>query len=288
MNRKGKITRVLVLAVALLVLPGAAQAETYAEFYLGGVQAANAPMHPSIANWGGWSQSSWDIPGRLDPAFLGGLKIGTWFVREGFLGFNYPEWMKYFGFYLDFSYHRLDFRRQTLTDHMSAPGYYESNIGKFWSEGKAATLAFMFAFRYGFLPNKEVPFGRLQPYVAVGPAILFASQKPAFTREVLVAQNPVMVPLPYKLTPPVAYQKDFASDSVAAICLAVDAGVRWMALKNVSVDLFFRYRYARPSFTYSFPEPEASYWGDPLGNTSLTLKPTFHLFSGNLGVAYHF
>ena len=37
----------------------------------------------------------------------------------------------------------------------------------------------MFAGRYGFLPDSEVPFGRLQPYIAVGPA-LFCVQPEAY------------------------------------------------------------------------------------------------------------
>ena len=41
----------------------------------------------------------------------GGVKLGTWFVREGTLGFDYPDWMKYLGFYLDFKVHRLVYER---------------------------------------------------------------------------------------------------------------------------------------------------------------------------------
>jgi hypothetical protein len=101
------------------------------------------------------------------------VKIGTWFVKEGFLGYDYPAWAKYFGFYTDFSYHRLDFRRQTISTPPTGVG-----ANTFFSEGHAATWAFMFACRCGLLPDAEVPFGRLQPYVAVGPALLFSSQTP--------------------------------------------------------------------------------------------------------------
>lgn len=197
---------------------------------------------------------------------MGGLKVGTWFVKERFLGYNSPDWMQYFGCYLDSSYHRLNFRRQ---DGVMVSGLIFPQT--FWSKGTAATLGFMLVARYGFLRDSEVPFGRLQPYVAVGPALFFASQEPA--AEVRAA-------LP---GPPIIIQSvKSGTDSDVALALAVDAGVRWMASKNVSIDVFFKYRFAEPSFHYT-------YFDGSLGSTRpFDLKPTFHLFSGNVGVAYHF
>ncbi|MBI4643393.1 MAG: hypothetical protein HY790_10680 [Deltaproteobacteria bacterium] len=271
-------TGLLLLLAMLVVLPGPAPAEMYVEAYLGGVQGANAPLDTRVSdNFSidiveqgtlGVGFTSGRIPGRLDPAIMGGLKLGTWFVREGFLGMDYPAWMRYFGFYLDFMMHRLNFRPQsghTLTT-VSLDGVSVTTPGSFTfrSEGVAPTLAFMFAARYGFFPDSEVPFGRLQPYVAVGPAIMFASQQPTI------------------IFTDLGVTADMESQSSAVICLAVEAGLRWMALKNVSIDVSFKYRYAEPSFSYSFISPLTSQ------RMTFTLDPTFHLFSGQVGAAYHF
>ncbi len=293
----------LLLALALLALPGAARAEMYVEGYIGGVQGANASMDVSASILYPPNEFTEHVPGRLDPAVMGGLKIGTWFVKEGFLGYDYPDCMKYFGFYLDFSYHRLNFRpqfgRTTVNDNPADTGF--SNI--FSSEGSAATLAFMFAARYGFLPDSEVPFGRLQPYVAVGPAILFDSQNPSFQFMLGREMKPVPgVSVRQPLDGPISNILEIVkpgSQSTAVICLAAEAGVRWMCLKNVSVDVSFKYRYAAPSFTYNYNDlyhasdlAITSSKLDPVmlvnSRRSFTLDPSFNLFSGQVGVAYHF
>lgn len=169
MKSMGKICCVLVvvLLAALAVFPGVAKSEMYVEAYLGGTQAANARSALKM------DSLDMGLPGRFDPAFLGGLKIGTWFVREGFLGYRYPDWMKHFGFYLDFNYHRLNMRPQNAAffDGVTTQTY------TFVSNGSVATLAFMFAARYGFYPDSAAPLGRFQPYLGLGPALLFASQR---------------------------------------------------------------------------------------------------------------
>jgi opacity protein-like surface antigen len=264
----------VILVAALAILPTPVWGEMYAEVYLGGVQGANAPMSAKIVDHPvpGWTYAeNWSIKGQLDPAVLGGLKLGTWFVKEDFLGYDYPAWAKYFGFYLDFSYHKLNFKQQLfpLTTSLSFngeprpaewPGWSDNH---FFSKGWAATLAFMFAGRYGFYPDQEVPFGRLQPYLAVGPAIFITSQNPTF--------------VPWS-----NHTCSSGSNSDVTIALAVEAGIRWMCLKNVSIDLSFKYRYAQPTFHTTL---KSDYFLEP---QSVTLNPTFHLLSGQLGVAYHF
>jgi opacity protein-like surface antigen len=264
--KKGKV---FVVALALLALvAGTAQAEMYVEGYLGG-NFAGSDSSPLATALNAPFTFSGNFPGNIDPAFQGGIKIGTWFVKEGFLGYNYPEWMKYLGFYLDFSYHRVDYPERaqggiiTPFQGPAVPISYQAQ-----SEGGAATLAFMFAFRYGFLPDSEVPFGRLQPYVAVGPAIMWTFQQPTFT---------VGVPL-------VGTQFAIKPDACHAnvIALAVETGVRWMCLKNVSVDVSFKYRAAHPIYDY---EHVSFFTG---ATDRFQHSAAYNFFSVQVGAAYHF
>jgi len=259
------------LAATLLVLPVGAGAEMYVEAYLGGVFPASESF-----NFGATPTSFYtynvNVPGKYNPAVLGGLKLGTWFVKEGFLGFNYPDWMKYFGFFLDFSYHRLDLKQQQASYREVFAGLASQGQLNFSSEGTAATLAFMFAGRYGFFPDSEVPFGRLQPYVAVGPALCFITQRPRF--------NFVSFSGPF-----LTDDLDLASKSDVALALAAEAGLRWMALKNVSLDASFKYRYAQPGFTYTLSPGGNGFF---VAQHDISIEPTLHLFSFQVGAAYHF
>lgn len=272
----------LLILAALVVFPGPAKGEMYVEGYIGGSFPADSgtsftTSHPmNIGVDSGLRRDSHSVTGWFNPAVKGGLKLGTWFVKEGFLGYSYPDWAKYFGFYLDFSYHSLNFGDQTM--RTSARDFVygtTANVtgvqNKFKSDGAAITLAFMFAARYGFFPDSEVPFGRLQPYVAVGPAILFSSQNPTISSAVLVNQNFFN----YVIKP--------GSQSSTNIALAVEGGVRYMALKNVSLDVSFKYRYAAPTYTYT--------WSDqynPTFRRSNTLSFDYNLLSFQCGAAYHF
>jgi opacity protein-like surface antigen len=265
MKKSYALAGVMILAAVLMVMPVGAQAEMYIEAYLGGAFAGDMGdslnMRIPTAN----QTVTGNLPGHAQPAVLGGLKLGTWFVKEGFLGYNYPDWMKYLGFYLDFCYHRLDLKNQNFNTKLYNGGVFANNFSTdFQSEGTAATLAFMFAARYGFLPDSEVPFGRLQPYVAVGPAILFSTQQPKIN--VLTSGQTI----------------DSGSQGSTDICLAVDAGIRYMALKNVSIDASFKYRWANPSYSYG---GAVSVTGAPV---SYDYSPTYNLFSFQLGAAYHF
>jgi hypothetical protein len=333
MRPRGGISWGLVLA-ALLVLPTAVQAEMFIEGYMGGVAGGGAGTSTSrnfVSPGPTVSTPTGFLPGGaqfsypttvmgstgaafdgISPAFVGGLKLGAWFEQSGVLaGVNFPSWMKYFGFYLDFKFHRLDIDKQDAPVNVNIAGgsggrYFfppgtpvdwessvfggQGNVATCWTEGKAATIAFMFAARYGLYPDSEVPFGRLQPYVAVGPAIMIVNQDPAIVVNpanldatqtttynylgiiTTTTQNLAVGGIP-------SQSSKFHSGLTVAAALAVDAGFRYMALRNVSLDIFFNYRYAQPSFSYNAINPLFG---------SFDFKPTFHLFMGGLGAAYHF
>jgi hypothetical protein len=283
----------------MLALAGPAPAEMYFEGYMGGVFPPNSTFNTTISHYP--ERNVWenhDITARFLSAFQGGGKLGLWFERSGVLsGVNFPSWMKYFGFYLDLSYHRLnvDQDRMKTVSFDGRPPVFGIGVpgiplsSDFMSEGTAFTLGFMFAGRYGFLKDSEVPFGRLQPYLAVGPAILFSSQNPTINSFRYQAETATFTK--YTIKP--------GSDSTVSPCLAVETGLRWMALKNVSVDVSFKYRYARPDYDYSYRERITEVVGGGLAAPNLqivtynnvhsfSLKPTYHLLSFQVGAAYHF
>ncbi len=266
----------LFLAVALVALAAPASAEMYVEGYLGGTAASNVGQafstHEAVPiNGIAAEDSHLHFSGTPEATVLGGLKLGTWFVKGGFAGYSgYPDWMKYFGFYTDFSFQRLEVNGPISGTSFRLPpfaGLALSNAGQFTSQGSIATWAFMFAARYGFYPDAQVPFGRLQPYVAVGPAVMFSSMSPKFSTTYVNGGATDLT-------------SSGGSQGATNIALAVDAGLRIMVLKNVSVDLSFKYRYAQPSYTFNGID-----FGIP---TSFKLEPVYQLFSGQLGVAYHF
>lgn len=260
-----------VLAVlALLALPGPAGAEMYVEGFLGGVQPGNSG-NQFFTNHPGTNMYEFHNPiGMYDPQVVGGVKVGTWFVKEGFLGYDYPEWMKYFGFYLEFSYHRLDNSHQaahTIAYNLNNTRFRPSS---FSSEGTATTLAFMFTGRYGFFPDNETPFGRLQPYISVGPAIIFTSMNPQIFSQ---AFNNTY----YGVKP--------GNDSAANLGICAELGFHWMALRNVSIDVFYNFRYVRPKYSWNYIDSLTG------ARTSFEMTPGSggnELHSGNVGVSYHF
>ncbi|MBM4294984.1 MAG: hypothetical protein FJ126_08805 [Deltaproteobacteria bacterium] len=206
-----KRTCVMLLVLALAMAPAAAQARMWVGVQLGGNMASNTDIdiNTGVAATSGTVQHA-----GIDTSVIAGVTIGYDFVREGFGGYDYPDWMKYFSVATDFTFNRFDFPNQ-WKGYTGFPGFANPV-----SEGTMACWSFLFMGKYGFFPDSEVPFGRLQPYLAVGPGIMFSTQNPG------------------------------VSSSSVDIALVTEFGIRYMALKNVSLDTVFRYRWCQPSYNF--------------------------------------
>jgi hypothetical protein len=295
MDRRGSETMAhlnlrlfLALSLAVLFLASAgARAETYTEIFAGGVHTENDHIPFTLLHRypNGVSAENCSVPGRIhlgiNQSGTAGARLGTWFVKDGFPGLDYPRWLRYFGCYIDFSYHRLDYRPQNMDiisiDNtppvfgMKVPVGYKKN--RFLSEARVFTVAFMVSARYGFLPTEKVPFGRLQPYIGLGPGLFIMDQEVTVQTLSYQAETRRFGSW-FNISP--------QSQTSVSVCLVGDAGLRWMFNNHLSADLFFRFRRAQPGFTYKYRDPMT------FQNANITLHPTFNIYSLQLGLAYHF
>jgi len=141
-----------------------------------------------------------DITARnmaIDPGVTGGIKLGYFLDSCPYLGVE-----------AEGSIGSQTQPSQTVTLHPPVGG---STVGRVPSQSLLVwTMALHLVGRYGFLPDSEVPFGRLQPYVGIGPGLV-----------VLYAE----------------------ADSAKNFSLEVEAGLRYMFTKNVGG--FLEYKFSK-------------------------------------------
>jgi hypothetical protein len=236
--------------VALLALSGVAQSAMWVGAQIGGNFQPDTTIKGSAF---GLSASS---TAHIKPSVIGGVTIGYDFVNSGFGAYAWPDWMKYFSFAMDLTYNRLDINSSTS-------GFGAVLAPSSRLNGYQVAWTFLFMAHYGFLPDSEVPTGRINPYIGVGPAISWTSV------EFTVPQTyfPVFAAF--------GGNRAFSSnhgDSAMNIALVVEPGIRWMAFKNVSVDTAFRYRYSVPSYGDSLVTVKAN----PLHQMAFLLRANYH------------
>ena len=160
MKQKMYVLGVAALVVALLALSGVAQSA----MWVGGELGGNFNAYPEMSVSGAGLNSSSQT--EIRPSVIGGATIGYDFVNAGFGAYAWPDWMKYFSFAMDITYNRL-----CIQD--AGPG-----IGKFFPantrlNGYEVAWTFLFMAHYGFMKDSEVPTGRINPYIGVGPALVW-------------------------------------------------------------------------------------------------------------------
>jgi opacity protein-like surface antigen len=175
------VMMVLVLAVAPVC---AATTGFYTGFQIG----------PSFSNTQGT-----DVNGVRTPNFKfnPGLAFGGQFGYDFAYLPNAPKFAKYFGVALDYM-------------HLGLP----TTSGL--SGGNQNTFGFLGIVKYPFFANKTYPAGRVAPYLAAGPGIVWTN---------LAGVN---------------------STNVAVI---VEPGVRMMVSPRISVDGAYRFQYCKPSLS---------------------------------------
>jgi outer membrane protein W len=245
----------VMLVITVLLLPVAAGAAMWVAGQGGAAFFANQNIKDFTRSGADAGETEIFQSAKFEPAAVGGLTIGYDFIKTGFLGYNWPEWMKYFSFAVDFTYNRWNSRQQFGTNVEN--GLAESSY-QYRADGYMACLSFLFMAKYGFFCDSEVPFGRVQPYVGVGPGVMFTGMQFNGTLDQHTSEKG-------------------GSKSTTDIALVTEAGVRFMCLKNVSIDTAFRYVWCEPSFNIGNEGAE---------NHNIKIKQD--AFMALLRVGYHF
>jgi hypothetical protein len=243
MKKKMYVLGVAAVLAALLALSGVAQSAMWVGAEIGG-NFNDARLNVSAGPFSGSSNVF------IRPSVIGGATIGYDFVNAGFGAYAWPDWMKYFSFAMDFTYNKLEVGSASVGSvGVLAPS---SRLN-----GWEAAWTFLFMAHYGFMPDSEVPGGRINPYIGVGPALVWSGAQGTF---------------PYHFKTGERVTSSNFGDTAMNVALVVEPGIRWVCFKNVSVDTAFRYRYAVPS------------WSD----NNATLKLTLNQFAFILRANYHF
>jgi hypothetical protein len=244
MKKTTYVLGVVVLLAALLALPGVSQSAMWVGAELGG----NFSVVDEI-DVGGVNAGS----AKPSPAVIGGVTIGYDFVNAGFGAYAWPEWMKYFSFATDITYNRLNVN----AGGSSTASFQRDLPDSSRLTGSILAWTFLFMAHYGFFPDSEVPSGRVNPYIGVGPAIVFSSVD-------------FSLPVPARFR--TANTNSRVGGSGVNVALVVEPGIRWVVLKNVSIDTAFRYRYAVPSWDIDNVTVKAN----PINMLAFLIRANYH------------
>jgi hypothetical protein len=255
MKKKMYVLGVAALVAALLALSGVAQSAMWVGAEIGGNYPLATDFDISVSPF----PASGSLSGvGIRPSVIGGATIGYDFVNTGFAGRNWPSWMQYFSFATDITYNKLEIRGgQTVGYTITQPFVDSGNVTlptDFRLKGYEVAWTFLFMAHYGFLRDSEVPSGRINPYIGVGPAILWTGLESSWGNLRANSLN---------------------------VALVVEPGIRWMCFKNVSIDTAMRYRYAAPSYDYNLHICQT--------NQTINVSPSaLHQFAFLVRANYHF
>jgi hypothetical protein len=267
MKKKMYVLGVAALIAALLAMSGVAQSAMWVGAELGG----NFPLATDVKVSSGGDTGTLTGVG-IRPSVIGGATIGYDFVNSGFGAYAWPSWMQYFSFAMDLTYNQLQIRGSQNVG-WSAGGESGTLLlpDNFRLKGYEVAWTFLFMAHYGFLRDSEVPSGRINPYLGIGPAIVwtgFDFDDLHFDNGANGAANNGNGRAPGQSV----------KVNAMNVALVVEPGIRWVCFKNISIDTAMRYRYAAPSYNFSIVNTNS---------TNVSLSP-LHQFSFLVRANYHF
>ena len=199
-------------------------AESFMDLYLG---AAFTQDHDATLSA---FPGSLTVDVSFDTAFTFGGRFGYYFERLPWLGLGF-----------DASYFAPD-AKATFNNIFSF-----DNI-----DVTVVPLSFLVFFRVpGILPTSDIPHGRLQPYLAIGPSLFISNLE-------------------------VNLQPGSASDTSLDIGLDARLGLGWRFDRNVGIFVEYRFSYASPEFE------------DTIQGVKVTADTDLTTHSALVGVSFHF
>ena len=155
------------------------------EFYAGGYLGAAFTPSQDLRYADGFSLNTGGTPvtaqgsatlfsNKFNNSLTGGLKFGY-----------FTHTIPYLGLEVESRVNNSYVNRRTLSISRPIQGFNQAAVpNDFWINW---TTALHIVGRYGFFPDKEVPFGRLQPYVGIGPGFYRHCMKRWTRRKILAS-----------------------------------------------------------------------------------------------------
>ena len=192
----------------------------------------------------------------VDPALLSGLTVEYYFVDKGVLRYDWPDWMKNISIALDVTHNQLAFGHQTTNFICQDPDWGTLSLPEF--NGYVLTFSLLFKYRFPLIKQPDFPDGRLFLYVGAGPGISYSY---------LEANNNIL-----------GNDSAVGHGTATSPTLVAESGISLFVVKDVSIDLFFRYRYSAPRYEFN-----VGVCGAPL-----YVKFDNNSYNAALRIAYHF
>jgi opacity protein-like surface antigen len=248
MKKRFCVVCMVLMAAILLAMAGVAQSA----MWVGGEIGGNFPTDTKLRVTSPYTGGSADIDSvGFKSAVIGGVTIGYDFVNSGFGAYAWPDWMKYFSFAMDWTYNSLNIPEQTVSGTALGGAFNNVPLGRV--SGHEFVWTFLFMGHVGFMPDSEVPSGRINPYIGVGPAIVWVGIDGGNLSAAGVGAT-------------------VGGASSTNLALVVEPGIRWVALKNVSIDTAMRWRYCVPSVGGDILTVKA----DPLNQFTFLVRANYH------------